>query len=191
MVVAEWFSLEGLRSVEPRREASAPVDRRLTFERLTQDRLDRAYRLAAAILRDPGEAEDAVQDAAEQAWDGWDRLRDVSRFDAWFDRILVNRCRDRLRKRVRATVLEDSLGFPVLESGMESAERVAIGEAVSTLGPDHRIVVILRFAEDLSIGEIAARTGQREGTVKSRLHYALRQLRAAYDAAGRPAGGSR
>jgi len=185
MVVVERFSLEGLRSVEPRREAGASVDRRLTFERLTQERLDRAYRLAAAILGDPGEAEDAVQDAAMQAWDGWARLRDAGKFDAWFDRILVNRCRDRLRKRVRATV-PGPLDVAVIDTAVDSAERVAVGQALATLGPDHRIVVILRFVEDLPIGEIAARTGQREGTVKSRLHYALRQLRAAYDAAGRP-----
>jgi RNA polymerase sigma-70 factor (ECF subfamily) len=190
MVVVERFSLEGLHSVEPRREAGASVDRRLTFERLTQERLDRAYRLAAAILGDPGEAEDAVQDAAEQAWDGWARLRDARKFDAWFDRILVNRCRDRLRKRVRST-LPGPLDVAVIDPGLDSAERVAVGQALATLGPDHRIVVVLRFVEDLPIGEIAVRTGQREGTVKSRLHYVLRQLRAAYDAAGRPAGGSR
>ena len=189
MVVIERLDLEGLRSVDAPQEASAPVDRRLTFERLTQDRLDRAYRLAAAILGDPGEAEDAVQDAAMQAWDGWARLRDAGKFDAWFDRILVNRCRDRLRKRARAAV-PGPLDVAALDPGVDSAERVAVGQALATLGPDHRIVVILHFVEDLPIGEIAARTGQREGTVKSRLHYALRQLRAAYDAAGRPAGGS-
>lgn len=191
MVVIDTFRLEESRQVQPRGDASTPSDRRLMFERLTQARLDRAYRLAAALLRDPGEAEDAVQDAAMQAWAGWGRLRDESRFDAWFDRILVNRCRDRLRRRVRVAVLDDSPGAAAFDPGMDSAERVAVGQALATLGPDHRIVVILRFVEDLSIGEIAARTGLREGTVKSRLHYALRQLRAAYDAAGRPAGGSR
>ena len=86
-------------------------------------------------------------------------------------------------------MLDDSLGAAALDPGVDSAERVAVGQALATLGTDHRIVVILRFVEDLSIGEIAARTGQREGTVKSRLHYALRHLRAAYDAAGRSVGG--
>ena len=83
MVVIDTFRLEESRQVQNRGDASTPSDRRLMFERLTQARLDRAYRLAVAILRDPGEAEDAVQDAAMQAWDGWGRLRDESRFDAW------------------------------------------------------------------------------------------------------------
>ena len=51
--------------------------------------------------------------------------------------------------------------------------------------------MILRFGADLTVAEIAQRTGEREGTVKSRLHYALRQLRGAYDAAARLQGGVR
>ncbi|MGH2466671.1 MAG: sigma factor, partial [Candidatus Limnocylindrales bacterium] len=42
-----------------------------------------------------------VQDAAMQAWRDWRQLRDPDRFDAWFDRIVVNRCRDRRRRAVR------------------------------------------------------------------------------------------
>ncbi|MGC8633881.1 MAG: sigma factor-like helix-turn-helix DNA-binding protein [Candidatus Limnocylindrales bacterium] len=54
-----------------------------------------------------------------------------------------------------------------------------------TLSPDHRAVVALRYLGDYSLDEIAARTGQRAGTVKNRLHYALRALRAALDAEAR------
>ena len=64
-------------------------------ERLTAARLTRAYRLAGIVLGDPSEAQDAVHEAALQAWRHWHELRDPARFDAWFDRILVNQCRDR------------------------------------------------------------------------------------------------
>ena len=70
-----------------------------------------------------------------------------------------------------------------------SPERDALRRALASLTPDHRIVVRLRYGADLSLAEIAARTGEREGTVKSRLHYALRRLRAAYEAAERLDGG--
>jgi Sigma-70 region 2 len=69
--------------------------RERVFERFTQSRLERAYRLAAVILRDPFEAEDAVHEAAIQAWLQLPALRDETRMDAWFDRILVNECRAR------------------------------------------------------------------------------------------------
>ena len=74
-----------------------PSERAEAFLRLADDHLDAAYRLARAILRDSTEAQDATHDAFEQAWRKWSTLRDPARFEPWFDRILVNTCRDRLR----------------------------------------------------------------------------------------------
>ena len=71
-------------------------ERARAFLRLADDHLDTAYRLARHILRDPTEAQDATHDAFEQAWRKWSTLRDPARFEHWFDRILVNTCRDRL-----------------------------------------------------------------------------------------------
>ena len=71
--------------------------RAAAFTRLADEHLDKAYRLARAILRDETEAQDAAHDAFVQAWRKWDTLRDPARFEQWFDRILVNACRDRLR----------------------------------------------------------------------------------------------
>ena len=77
--------------------ASASGARDAAFVRLADEHLDKAYRLARAILRDPVEAQDATHDAFVQAWRKWGTLRDPERFEPWFDRILVNTCRDRLR----------------------------------------------------------------------------------------------
>ncbi|MEX1344119.1 MAG: RNA polymerase sigma factor, partial [Candidatus Limnocylindrales bacterium] len=85
---------------------AASVDRRATvFRRLADEHLDASYRLARAILRDPLAAEDAVHDAFVMAWRKWGSLRDVGKFDAWFQRILVNTCRSHLRRasRIRLT----------------------------------------------------------------------------------------
>jgi hypothetical protein len=59
------------------------------FRGLVDRSLDASYGLAAVILNDRIEAEDAVHDAAVAAWRGFDSLRDPDRFDAWFRRILV------------------------------------------------------------------------------------------------------
>jgi RNA polymerase sigma-70 factor, ECF subfamily len=161
---------------------SSMEGKRNAFERLTQARLDRAYRLAATILDGDAEAQDAVHDAAIQAWTRWPTLRDEGRFDAWFDRIVVNVCRDRLRRT--AIGARKFVGSTSATDPTDRADRDdTLLEAIARLSPDHKIVVVLRFVEDLNIAEIARRTGQRQGTVKSRLHYALRNLRAAYDAA--------
>ncbi len=166
--------------------------RQLAFERLTDQRLLRAYRLATLVLRSQTDAQDAVHDAAVLAWTRFDGLRDRDRFDAWFDRIVVNVCRQRLQRGgVRPLLIDvpDQVSrdprLSVGDGTSGRAEQDALRAALGRLKPEHRVVVVLRHLDGHSIGAIAARTGEREGTVKSRLHYALRELRAAYDAAQR------
>ena len=85
--------------------------RAAAFTRLADEHLDKAYHLARAILDDDSEAQDAAHDAFVQAWRKWETLRDPARFEPWFDRILVNACRDRLRARGRqATDISVEIG---------------------------------------------------------------------------------
>jgi hypothetical protein len=69
-----------------------PSEHAQAFLRLADLHLDAAYRLARAILHDATDAQDATHDAFERAWRKWSTLRDPSRFEPWFDRILVTRC---------------------------------------------------------------------------------------------------
>lgn len=83
----------------------------MTFVDQAERVLGDAYRLAGYLLGDATEAQDAVQDALTRSWQAWSTLRDQDRFEPWFDRILVNVCRDWLRKRrgVRIEELNDEL----------------------------------------------------------------------------------
>ncbi len=157
-------------AIEPNDEA---------FALLTRRHLDSAYRLAWAILTDTGDADDATQDAFALAWRNRRSLRDPARFDAWFGRIIVNVCRQRLRQRPRHQIqpLDIEIGPAVADASQSASERDAVSRAISRLDADHRIVVILRYWSDLSVDEIAARLDVPSGTVKSRLHYALRSMR--------------
>jgi RNA polymerase sigma-70 factor (ECF subfamily) len=168
------------------------AERRRAFAIFTERRLDGAYRLAGVILRDPVEAEDAVHDTSLAAWLHWADLRDEAKADAWFDRIVVNECRARLRRRrIAPLALPDPPDGTGPDEYRSFVERDVLHAALAGLEPDHRIVVVLRHVSGLSPAEIAARTGVPEGTVKSRLHYALRELRAALEAGDRLPGGSR
>ena len=153
------------------------------FTRLADEHLDKAYRLARAILHDELEAQDAAHDAFVVAWRKWDTLRDPTRFEPWFDRILVNACRDRLRRRTRQAI--DISGEVALATGDHAGrtdDHTAIGAAIATLSPDHQVVVAMRYFRDLTIDDIATRLGIPAGTVQSRLHHALKKLHAALDA---------
>jgi len=163
------------RTEDPRAQTFAElVDRRV---------LDGAYRYATLILGDRADAEDATHDAALAAWRHLGELRDPAKFEAWFGRIVVNACRDRLRARRRLPVhLELDPGLPSPDANDGLARRDTLAGAIRSLSADHREVVVLRFYADLTVDQVAARTGVGAGTVKSRLHYALRHLRAAVDA---------
>lgn len=167
--------------------AGTADERADAFSRLLDRATDRSLRLAAVILCNRDEAEDAMADAALRAWQHVSSLRDPAKFDAWFSRILVNVCRDRLRGRRPMS----TLGFdpPVdADAFADSDERTALYDALATLTPDHRAVIALHYLEGLTVDQIADRLGARAGTVKSRLHYGLAELRAAYDAAAREPG---
>ena len=164
-----------------------PVDaRRAAFVRHLDRSLDRAYALAAVILGDRGDAEEATHDAVCSAWRGIEGLREPDRVEAWFTRILVNACRDRLRRRKVRPIRVALVGEPRAVASMQDPfERLAAEDAMAKvlleLSPEHRAVLVLRYWDDLPVDEIAAMTGQRAGTVRSRLHYALANLRAAWD----------
>ena len=161
-----------------RGDASA---RAAAFTSLADQHLDASYRLARAIVGDRAEAEDATHDALVQAWRQWSTLRDHSRFEAWFHRILVNTCRNRLRSRNRWRTqdLSSDLEMAGRDAIGQSDDRQQMGAALARLSPDHRSVLALRYYLDLPIEEIAARLGIPTGTVNSRLHYALKELRVA------------
>ncbi len=162
-------------------------ERAAAFSCLLDRITDRSLRLAAVILCNREEAQDALADAALRAWQHLHSLRDPARFDGWFTRILTNVCRDRLReRRTTSDLFPDA---PVdRDVFADSVERAALLEAFATLTPEHRAAVALHYLEGLTVDQIAARLGVRAGTVKSRLHYGLEELRAAYEAASREPG---
>lgn len=163
--------------------SGAGADRADAFVQLANGHLDRAYGLARAILRDPVEAQDATHDAFVRAWRSWESLRDPSRFDAWFDRILINTCKNRIRASRRLTAdLSEEVAAAAGDPFDAAADRDRIAQAIATLSPDHQIVVALRFYRDLTVDAIAERLGIPAGTVRSRLHYAMKQLHGVLDA---------
>jgi RNA polymerase sigma-70 factor (ECF subfamily) len=153
------------------------------FDRLAAERIDGAYRLAAAILRSEADARDAVQDAFVAAWRQVPGLRDPARFDAWLDRIVVNACRMALRHRrvVRLHEIEVAdlgaytgrSGFGILADA--SAARVTdtvadevvgadvVRRAIERLDADKRAILVLHHVEGRPVTEIAAVLGSRPG----------------------------
>jgi RNA polymerase sigma-70 factor, ECF subfamily len=164
------------------RAEESDAGRVAAFQRLADQRLDASYRLANAILGDEGQAQDAVHDAVILAWQRWSSLRDRARFDAWFDRIVVNVCRDRLRQvsRRRASDIADvSLSTP--DATAEIHRRLLVEQALARLKPDDVVVLALRHFLDLELADIAVLLELPIQTVNTRLRSARSRLRDSLD----------
>jgi RNA polymerase sigma-70 factor (ECF subfamily) len=133
------------------------------------------------ILGSFDDAEDATHDAFVRAWNNIDSLRDPAQFQAWFDRILVNLCRDRMRRSriVRIVPIDDSAGRESIDPYTELIARHELLSALDALDSDLRVVVVLRYWADLAVDDIAVRLDVPSGTVKSRLHRAIHRMRRA------------
>lgn len=149
------------------------------FGRLVSDGLDRAYRLAGLILGHAADAEDVTHDAAVRAWQSAGTLRDPAAFEAWFDRIVVNACRDRIRRnrRVRFVSLQADDDRPIADPFQALLDRDEALRVIHRLDLDERAVVILHYWADLPLTVVAVRLGWPVGTVKTRLHRALEAMR--------------
>lgn len=156
---------------------------RHAFEQLVETRLDRTFRTACAILGSEADARDATQEAFIAAWVQLPRLRDVTRFDAWLNRVILNRCRDTLRRRNRSREMELSgleMGAP--DSQLEVADRAAFNAAFDRLSAAERSILVLHHLHQLPLAQIAGQLGVPVGTAKSRLHTARRSLERALEA---------
>lgn len=149
---------------------------------------DRFLAVSRRILRDLDLAEDATQQALVIIWRDLPQLRDPARFEAWSYRILVHACYAEGRKQRRwapnlrllpdEAAQTDDLGPVIDRDQLESGFR--------RLTLEHRTVVVLHHYLDLPVDRVADMLGIPVGTVHSRLHHAMRGLRAALDADARP-----
>ena len=174
-----------------------------SFEALVRAHQDRCFSIALRMLGDPGDAEEATQDAfvrAYRALGGYGPSRIVElRLRPWLATIVVNVCRSRLTRRpsvARGTLsLDVALPSDLEPRTAEARGPVATVEARSavrewaallmTLSPAYRSAVVLRHVDGLSYPELAMVLDRPEGTVKAQVHRGLALLRTAFEAAER------
>jgi RNA polymerase sigma-70 factor (ECF subfamily) len=183
--------------------ARLAVDLDGSFDGLVLGHQDRIYSIALRMLGDPGDAEEAAQDAfvrAYRALAGYDdaRIREL-RLRAWLATIVLNLCRSRLTRRsapMKSTLSLDvalpgeleprtrERSGPAAVSGRRAAAR-EWADLLLTLPPAYRSAVVLRHVDGLSYPELAIALDRPEGTVKAQVHRGLAMLRTAFEAAER------
>jgi RNA polymerase sigma-70 factor (ECF subfamily) len=174
-----------------------------SFETLVLAHQDRLYSIALRMLGDPGDAEEAAQDAlvrAYRAMASYDAARILElRFRPWLATIVLNLCRSRLARRPArargALSLDEPLPGHLEPRADERRGPAATADARSaaldwaglllTLPPAYRSAVVLRHVDGLSYPELALALDRPEGTVKAQVHRGLAMLRTAFEAAQR------
>jgi RNA polymerase sigma factor (sigma-70 family) len=156
---------------------------------IATDIADRFLAVARRILRDLDLAEDATQQALLSVWQDLPQLRDPTRFDAWSYRLLVHACYTEGRKNRRwaPNLRLMPLGETPADDDLSSVvDRDQLERGFRRLSLDHRTVVVLHHYLDLPLERVAEICGIPSGTAHSRLHHAMRMLRASLDADARP-----
>ena len=172
---------------DPDAAADAALVRRVlagdaeTFGVLVDRHHARCLRLAAHLLGDPADAEDAVQEALLRAYRHLGRYREQERFGAWLTRIVVNQCRTeraRARRPLPPGVDWADAARAADHPADARARREALAHALGRLPDEQREAVVLRYAGELSYAEMAAATGATAAALKMRVKRACGRLRA-------------
>jgi RNA polymerase sigma-70 factor (sigma-E family) len=153
------------------------ADREATFAEFVRARWPRLVRLAYSLTLDVGRAEDLVQESLAKLWPAWPRVRDGNP-EAYVRRTIVNGAISAARRRWRAEEsrweVPDSPTPPDSE-GVDT--RDLIRRELARLSVLQRVVVVLRYAEDLSERQVADMLGVTAGTVKTHASRGLARLR--------------
>jgi len=167
--------------------ASARAGSTAAFTGLVEIYQTPVYNLCYRMLGDPGEAEDAAQEAFLRAYSQLRRYDPARPFKTWLFAIASHHCIDRLRRRhVTWLGIDDEplLTHPALreprpgpeQTAVRREEEAAVQAALAVLAPRDRSAIVMRYWYDMSYEEIARATGCTASAVKSRLHRARASL---------------
>ncbi len=137
---------------------------RFTQLALAQER--RLYRIAVSYTASSADAEDAMQEALLRAWDRRDTLREETLFATWLTRILINECKNILRKRRRMIPVAE---LPALFTPPEDEKAADVRRVLFAMQERYRVPLVLSLLEGYRLQDIATMMKLPLGTVKSRI----------------------
>jgi RNA polymerase sigma-70 factor (ECF subfamily) len=152
-------------------------ERREALEHLVEAQQRRLFLIALSIVRDPAEAEDAVQESFLLAWRKWDALRDETKRQQWLTTICVRHCLRRRRGLLRWRLADPDTTTAAAEHVRFEGRLVDLDRAQATLSRQQRAALVLSYQYGYSADQSAELMGLAPGTVRSHLARALATLR--------------
>jgi RNA polymerase sigma-70 factor (ECF subfamily) len=147
------------------------------FEDYVIENKEKHYRIVYSYVKNVDDSLDIVQEAIFKAMVSLKKLKNPEYIKTWFYRILINSALDFLRKQKKLVVLDEGF-MSSLDCGIvDKYADIDLHRALNELPYNYRIIVILRFFEDLKIEEISEILDENVNTVKTRLYKSLEKLR--------------
>ena len=144
------------------------------FTRRALDMEYSLYRVAKTLLRSDHDCADAVQESLVKGLQAARGLRQSEYFKTWMTRILVNTCKDMLKKQARRPAAEISEALPA----KDDTEQRELYEALQTIPEELRLPLVLHYMEGLTVREVSQVLHVPEGTVKRRLWLGRKEMHA-------------
>lgn len=149
------------------------------FAELMQRYMQDMYKISRAILDSDEDAADAISDTILDCWEKLHQLKEENYFKTWMVRILINNCKEILRKRKRVIFMDQ---IPEISYSDEAYQNLEWKEALEVLDEKYRLVVLLYYVEGFKTSEISSLLDIPESTVRTRLSRAREKM---YDIYGK------
>jgi len=150
----------------------------IAFRELIEEKKAMLYRTAFAYTKNEDDAIEIVQETVYKAFISIKQLKEPAYFTTWLTRILINCAINYMKKQKRIIPLSEPIPIDLASTNTGNAEEIMdLSFAIDQLEEKLKTVVILKYYQDLTIVQIAEILECPVGTVKTRLHMALKKLR--------------
>lgn len=134
------------------------------------------YKVAYSYVKNQDDALDIVHDSICKALSKLDSLKDEEAIKPWFYKILINSSIDYIRKNSKYVTLGEELLFEEYNSN-DTYTDIDLQRALEKLPEEYRVIIVLRYFEDMKIDDIANVLSQNTNTIKTKLYTGLRRLK--------------
>lgn len=147
------------------------------FCRLMDMHVQCMYKIAISYLKNDEDVADAIQDTILSCYENLPGLRKNNYFKTWMIRILINKCKDILKRKKLVTYTDQMPETPFYEEDYSTAEW---SQVLEPLDNKYRLIILLYYMEGFNTREISDILNMKESTVKSRLQRGRKQVAEMY-----------
>jgi RNA polymerase sigma-70 factor (TIGR02954 family) len=147
------------------------------FYKLILTYKDKLYSIAYCYLKTEQDALESIQEITYRSYVKINKLKEPNYFGTWITKILINYCIDEQKRKLKMVNIEDYP--PANDKGKNSADvdKLSLEDAIDKLEPKYKEVIILKYIQDMTTNDISKIMECPEGTIKTWLSRALKQLR--------------